>query len=91
MHSQLEWQPSLSAALGASRSGPACDATFREVPWTEDVWLRGAHREATGDGRRIAPALDNGAIRAWDPADKSLDLLDEDGQVFCLAYLPALG
>jgi hypothetical protein len=54
------------------------------------VWLRGAHRDATGDARRIAPTLENGAIRAWDPADKSLDLLDENGQVCSLAGLSAL-
>lgn len=63
------------------KDGAGCNATFREVDWTEEVLVRGKHsKELTGSAVPRAPELLSGAVRAADPPDKAYDLLDENGQ-----------
>jgi hypothetical protein len=67
---------------GADKAGAACDATFHEVPWSEEVFIRGRDRaDTTGVGAPHAPSLVSGAIRASDPPDKADDLFNSKGQV----------
>ena len=67
---------------GASLSGPACNATFQEVPWTSEVFVRGRSRDdSSGVGAPHAPVLATGAVRMYDPADKAEDLRNAAGAV----------
>jgi hypothetical protein len=79
-HSTTKW-PCLWFA-GANHEGPACEPTFREVLWQEEVFVRGRNRfDANSSGSLQPPVLQAGAIRAWDPSDKAQDLINTSGAV----------
>jgi hypothetical protein len=73
------------ANAGARLDGPACERTFREVPWQEEVrFVRTRNGTRIGGSVPAALVAASGAVRGSDGVDKALDLVGADGEVRAL-------
>jgi hypothetical protein len=68
-------------SVGTSHTPDTCDSSYSESRWEDEVRIRGQNR--SDPNASTTPEFNTawGAIRAWDPENKTEDLLDSSDQV----------